>query len=57
MVIKVGKYYYYQNQIRKFKCVKVGTSKDKSQSDFVDYKKNGVYQFYNEDIHLTKFNK
>ena len=54
MEVEVGKFYYYQHQVRKFKCIKVGTSKDKSQSDFVDYKRNGVYQFYNHDMNINK---
>ncbi len=55
METKKGNYYYYGKVIRKFKCIKINTNKDKDQSDFIDYKK-GLYQFYNEDMHLTKFN-
>lgn len=49
----IGNYYYYAKCKRKMKCVAIGTSKDKEQSDFVDYKGNN-YRFYNHDMYYTR---
>jgi hypothetical protein len=47
--IKIGKEYYYGVERLKVKCIEVGNDLSK----FID--KNGIeYQFYNEDIYLTK---
>jgi hypothetical protein len=51
--IEIGKFYYYGNCKKKWRCVKLNTSKDGSQSDFVDYKNNKA-QFYNNDMHIDK---
>ena len=48
--LKVGKIYYFGVSIKEFKCIEVGFQ----QSKFIDDKKV-EYQFYNEDMHLTKF--
>jgi hypothetical protein len=52
--IEIGKYYYYGKLQRRMKCTAIGTSKDKTQSDFVDYLRN-KYRFYNHDMHIDRY--
>ena len=47
--LKIGEYYYYGNNIKKFKCISVG----EIQSCFKDYK-GSEYQFYNHNMYTTK---
>ena len=53
-IIEVGKFYYYGKVQRRMKCTAIGTSKDRTQSDFVDYLGNR-YRFYNHDMHEDRY--
>lgn len=48
--LKVGNWYYYAKYKKQFLCVEIGTSKDKTQSTFVDRQFN-IYKLYNHDMY------
>ena len=52
--IEKGKSYYFSKDIKRMLCIEVGTSKNKLQSDFTDYK-NILYRFYDHDMHIDRY--